>query len=149
MKCSKFLLLVGLFIHYGTSYARTGFADAASVKQQLIDLSPTEASALLIKVKEAQSSLKGGQFQPYELLAGSVASYEATNISPREAFMVVPFDQVWRIERVRTDNGLWQPYKLAYAPKGMGQLYWDIEVVLGINGNIERELMVYNPPAPF
>ena len=117
MKCSKFLLLVVLFIQYGTSYARTGFADAASVKQHLIDLSATEASALLIKIKEAQSSLKRGQFQSFELLAGSVASYEATNISPREAFMAVTFDQVWRIERIRTGNVLWQPYKLAYAPR--------------------------------
>ena len=149
MKRWKFLLFVGLFIQCGTSHAQTGLARAVSVKQHLIDLSAAEASLLLMKVKEAQSSLKGGQFQPFELLAGSVASYEATNISPREAFLSVPFDEVWKIQRVRTDNGLWQPYKLAYAPKGLGQLYWDIEVVLGINGNIERVQMVYKPPAPF
>ena len=149
MICSKFLLLVVLFIQYGTSHARTGFADAASVKQQLIDLSAGEASVLLIKAKEAQRSITRGQFQPFELLAGSVASYEATNISPGEAFLAVRFDEVLKIERVRSDKGLWQPYKLAYAPKGRGQLYWDIEVVLGTNWNIERVLMVYKPPAPF
>jgi hypothetical protein len=33
--------------------------------------------------------------------------------------------------------------------KGLGQLYWDIEVVLGFDGNIERVLMIYKPPAPF
>lgn len=59
------------------------------------------------------------------------------------------FQKVWNIEPVRTDNPLWQPYRLAYAPNGLGQLYWDIEVVLGINGNIERLLMIYKPPAPF
>lgn len=100
-------------------------------------------------MKEAQIRLKRGELLTFELLAGSAASNEAAKISPREAFLAVPFDQVWEIKRIRTDNRSWQPYELAYAPKGLGQLYWDIEVVLGVNGNIERLMMVYKPPAPF
>lgn len=72
-----------------------------------------------------------------------------TEVSPREAFLQVPFKKVWNIERGRTDNSLWQPYRLSYAPNGLGQLYWDIEVVLGFYGDIERVLMIYKPPAPF
>jgi hypothetical protein len=72
-----------------------------------------------------------------------------TRVSARDAFLQVRFDDVWNFERVRTDNRGWQPYKLAYAPKGLGQLYWDIEVVLGSDGNIERVLMIYKQPAPF
>ncbi len=40
-------------------------------------------------------------------------------------------------------------YSLAYSPNGLGQLYWEIEVALGFNGDIERVLMTYKPPAPF
>ncbi len=148
MKYWQFLLFVGLSLRCDTAHAETGLAQSAPVKQHLMGLSAAEASMLLIKLKEAQSSLKTGDMQYFELLAGSVASFEAAKISPREAFLAVPFDEVWRIRRVRSDNRLWQPYKLSYAPKGLGQLYWDIEVVLGSSGNIERVLMVYKVPAP-
>jgi hypothetical protein len=148
MKYWQFLLFVGLSLQCDTAHAETGLAQSAPVKQHLMGLSAAEASMLLIKLKEAQSSLKTGDMQYFELLAGSVASFEAAKISPREAFLAVPFDEVWRIRRVRSDNRLWQPYKLSYAPKGLGQLYWDIEVVLGSSGNIERVLMVYKVPAP-
>ena len=148
MKYWQFLLFVGLSLQCDTAHAETGLAQSAPVKQHLMGLSAAEASMLLIKLKEAQSSLKTGDMQYFELLAGSVASFEATKISPREAFLAVPFDEVWRIRRVRSDNRLWQPYKLSYAPKGLGHLYWDIEVVLGSSGNIERVLMVYKVPAP-
>ncbi|MEO5773032.1 MAG: hypothetical protein ABIQ32_02800 [Sphingomicrobium sp.] len=145
----RFLLFVGLSIQCAAGSAQTTIIHPVPAKRQLGGLSATEASALLAKVKEAQNRLRGGEFLPFELLAGSLASYEATKVSPRDAFLAVPFDEVLAIQRVRTDNLLWQPYKLAYAPKGLGQLYWDIEVVLGINGNIERVLMIYKPPAPF
>ena len=82
-------------------------------------------------------------------MAGSIASYEMTKSSPRDVFPQVPFKEVWDIERVRTDNRLWQPYRLAYSPEGLGQTYWDIEVVLGFSGDIQRVLMTYKPPAPF
>ncbi|HEX8444130.1 MAG TPA: hypothetical protein VF631_10845 [Allosphingosinicella sp.] len=78
-----------------------------------------------------------------------MASSETTKVSPRDAFLQVPFKRVWNIERVQTDNRLWQPHRLAYAPNGPGQLYWDIEVVLGSEGEIERVLMIYKPRAPF
>ncbi len=149
MKRWQLLLLVGLSIQCGNARAQTGIAYAAPVKQQLIGFSAAEASVLLIKLQEAQSHLKDGELQYFELLAGSFASHEATLISPREAFLAVPFDEVWLIRRLRSDNRFWQPYKLSYAPEGLGQIYWDIEVVLGSNENIERVLMVCKVPAPF
>ena len=93
--------------------------------------------------------MKAGKFESFELLAGSIASYEKSKVPPREAFLQVSFTSVWNVERVRSDNKLWQPYRLAYAPEGLGKRYWDIEVVLGISGNIERVSMTYKPPAPF
>jgi hypothetical protein len=116
---------------------------------QLNGLSPQDAAELITKLENAQRSLKSGEFQPFELLAGSIASYDTTKVSPRDAFLQVAFRNVWKIERVRTDNKLWQPYKLAYAPDGLGKLYWDIELVLGSEGKIERVSMIYKPPAPF
>jgi hypothetical protein len=148
MKRWQLLLFVGLSMQCETARAQDAITHHVPAERQLNGLSATEASTLLAKLKEAQSSLKKGKFQYFELLTGSVVSYEATKISPRDAFLAVPFDEVWAITRGRTDNRLWQPFKLAYAPKGLGQLYWDIEVVLGSNGNIERVLMVYKFPAP-
>jgi hypothetical protein len=117
--------------------------------RQLRGLTAEEAAALLGKLEDAQRLLKAGEPQYFELLAGSMASYDMTKLSPRDVFLDVPFQQVWDIERVQTDNPMWQPYRLAYSPNGLGQLYWDIEVALGFNGNIERVLMNYKPPAPF
>lgn len=117
--------------------------------RQLRGLTAGEAAALVAKLEDAQRRLKAGELAPFELLAGSVASYEMTRLAPRDAFLQVPFEAVWQIERIPTDNPLWQPYKLAYAPDGLGRLYWEIEVVLGVNGAIQRVLMLYKPPAPF
>ena len=144
-----FAFFVALSAQCATAVAQSALPQALPAKRQLIDLNASEASALLAKVKDAQRRLKAGGFVSFELLAGSVASYDATNISPRHAFLAVPFDDVWDIKRVHSDNPLWQPYRLAYAPNGLGHLYWDIEVVLAINGDIERVLMTYKPPAPF
>jgi hypothetical protein len=71
------------------------------------------------------------------------------NVSPRDAFLSIPFRKVWNIERLPSDNRLWQPYRLSYAPNGLGQLFWEIEIALGFNGDLERVLMNYKPPAPF
>jgi hypothetical protein len=116
--------------------------------RQLKGLSSQDAIDLIAKLENAQRQLKAGEFQSFELLAGSIASYDKTKVSPREAFLQVPFRSVWEVERVSTDNELWQPYMLAYAPDGHGKLYWEIEVVLGIEGQIERVSMTYKSPAP-
>ena len=34
-------------------------------------------------------------------------------------------------------------------PYGPGQLYWDIEVMSGLEGRLERVVMTYKAPAPF
>jgi hypothetical protein len=117
--------------------------------RQLRGLNAGEASALVVKLSEAQNKLRAGEFQSFELMSGSIAGYDMIKVSPRDAFLQVSFQQVWEIERVPTDNRLWQPFKLAYAPDGLGQLYWDIEVVLGASGQLERVTMIYKPPAPF
>jgi hypothetical protein len=116
--------------------------------RQLNGLSSQDATDLIAKLEIAQRQLRAGKFQSFELLSGSIASYDKTKVSPREAFLQVPFRSVWEVERVRTDNELWQPYRLAYAPDGLGKLYWDIEVVLGLEGQIERVSMTYKSPAP-
>ena len=61
----------------------------------------------------------------------------------------MPFEKARSIERVRTDNPLWQPYKLVVAPNGPGELIWEVEVVLDYYGEVQRVKMVYKPPAPF
>ena len=116
--------------------------------RQLQGLTKEEAAALLTKLEDAQRRLKAGEPEYFELLSGSLASYDMTSSSPRDVFLRTPFQRVWNIERVPTDNSLWQPFRLTYSPDGLGMLYWDIEVVIGVNGNIERVLMIYKPAPP-
>ena len=145
--CRLFLLLV--LAHPAVGCAQANRTISVPPRQQLHGLDADEAAALIAKVEEAQRQLRAGESLSFELLAGSMASNAMTKVSPREAFLQVPFRRVWKIDRVRTDNRLWQPYKLSYAPSGIGQLYWEIEVVLGSSGDIERVLMIYKIPAPF
>ena len=123
--------------------------EVALPERQLQGLSDEEADSLISKLEAAQGQLDKGEFQSFALLSGSIASYRAALIPPREAFLSTRFADVWNIERLETDTRLWNPYRLSYAPNGLGQLYWDIEVVLGFNGDIEKVTMLYRPPAPF
>ncbi len=149
MRCGHALLVGILLFPCGIGHAQEPSTIPVPAAQQLRGLTAGEAAALIAKLENAQSRLRAGEFVSFELLAGSVASNEMTQLAPREAFLRVPFRAVWQIERVPTDNPLWQPYKLAYAPDGLGRLYWEIEVVLDVNGGIQRVLLLYKPPAPF
>ena len=149
MRGWRFLIIAVLAVQPAIGWTGAVKTVPVPTTRQLRGLDAREATALIAKLKDAQRALKTGKPQHFELLAGSIASYDMTKSPPRDAFLQVPFQQVWNIERVRTDNRLWQPYRLSYAPNGLGQLYWDIEVVLGFNGEIQRVLMVYKPPAPF
>lgn len=149
MRRCLFLLVVVLSVQGAIGRAETRTALPVPATRQLSGLNADEANVLIAKLEDAQRRLRAEEFQPFELLAGSIASYEMVKVSPRDAFLQVPFEEVWDIKRGSTENRLWQPYRLAYAPNGLGQLYWDIEVVLGSDGNIERVLMIYKPPAPF
>ncbi len=118
-------------------------------KVQLLGLSADEATSLVAILQDAQRQLRAGKFQHFALLSGSTASYDETRLSPRDAFLRLPFDRVWHIERIRHDSRALQTHRLYYAPNGLGQLYWDIEVMLGLEGGIERVVMTYRAPAPF
>ena len=149
MRIWHIVFIIGLAGQSAVGDARATQVVSVPTTRQLNGLSPQEAIDLIAKLENAQRRLKAGKFESFELLAGSIASHEKTKVPPRDAFLQVPFKSVWNVERVRSDNKLWQPYRLAYVPEGLGKRYWDIEVVLGINGNIERVSMTYKSPAPF
>ncbi len=118
-------------------------------KVQLLGLNADEAMSLVAILQDAQRQPRAEKFQYFALFSGATASYGATRMSPRDAFLRLPFDRVWRIERIRHDNRALQTHRLAYAPNGLGQLYWDIEVMSGLEGRIERVVMTYKAPPPF
>jgi hypothetical protein len=142
-------LIVGLIVSSAATSAKSFNLQQVLETRQLRGLTAEEATSLIANLTEAQRLLRAGEPVTFELLSGSVASYAMTEVAPRDAFLTVPFEEVWEIERLRTDTPLWRPYRLAYAPDGVGKLYWDVEVILGFSGNIERVQMVYKPPAPF
>jgi hypothetical protein len=108
-----------------------------------------EEAALIAKVANAQAKLKNEKQVVFELLSGAPAFYSMTRTTPREAFLRLPHAKTFSVERKATDNRLWQPYRIIVLPDGPGKLLWDVEVVLGINGQIERIEMLYRPLAPF
>ncbi|HEV7342868.1 MAG TPA: hypothetical protein VGN68_14660 [Sphingopyxis sp.] len=120
-----------------------------AAQPQLRGLTAEEAAALIAKVADAQAKLKSGEPVVFELLSGAPAFYPMTRTAPRDAFLRLPLAKTFSVEREATDNKLWQPYRLIVLPDGPGKLLWDLEVVLGINGQIERIEMLYRPPAPF
>lgn len=149
MRIWHIALIIGLAGQSAIGGAQARQAAPAPSTRQLTGLSPQDAVSLIAKLEEAQRNLEAGKFESFELLAGSIASYDEAKVSPRDVFLKVPFKSVWSVERVRSDNELWQPYRLAYAPDGLGKRYWEIEVVLGIDGDIQRVSMTNKPPAPF
>jgi hypothetical protein len=120
----------------------------ATVHARLRGLSSAEAEVLIAKLRELQSRLRGGEAVFFQLLSGAPASYPMTTVSPRDAFLGLTFDDIESIERMQTGNRLWQPFKLVLTPNGPGRLFWDVEVVLGFYGQVERVEMMYRPPAP-
>ena len=112
-------------------------------------LTAEEAAALIAKVADAQAKLKNKEQVVFELLSGAPAFYPMTRTAPRDAFLRLPLAKTFSVERKTSDNKLWQPYQIIILPDGPGKLLWDVEVVLGINGQIERIEMLYRPPAPF
>jgi len=116
---------------------------------QLRGIGAAEADALIRTLRELQSRLRRGDQLTFELLSGALASYPMTRVPPREAFLALSFDDLLSIERVATSNRLWQPHRFVFTPNPPGQLVWDVEVVIGINGNVERVEMTYRPPPPF
>lgn len=119
---------------------------------QVRNLTCSEAADLIEKLKQARAALETGKQLYFELLSGGLASSPFTKVSPRDVFLKMPFEKATIIERVKTENRLWQPYKLAYAtgsrgigPMGSVEFGWDMEVVLGFTGRIERVQMVAKP----
>ena len=117
--------------------------------RHLNGLTAAEADALIATLKEAQRTLRNDGKLYFDLLSGAPASDPITKVSPRDVFREMRFDEVFIIERGPTDNRLWQPYKLAFRPEGPGQTSWQLEVVLGFYGDLQRLEMVYKAPPPF
>ncbi len=121
----------------------------AAPQIQARGLTDAEAKALLAKVADAQAKVKKNDPVVFELLSGAPALYPMARVAPRDAFLRLPLAKTFSVERKATDNKLWQPYRIIVLPDGPGKLLWDVEVVLGVNGQIERIEMLYRPPAPF
>lgn len=118
---------------------------------QFLGLSEEEGSVLLQKVGEAQHRLRTGREALFELLSGSIASYPMASKSPRDAFLEADFDQPWSVERLPSPNPSWHPHRITILPDGPGAdaLSWEVEVVLGFYGDVQRIEMLYKPVPPF
>ena len=97
---SRHLLIAFASSLLGTAAcAQSTITRPAPATRQLRGLAAEEAAALIDKVEEAQRRLRSGEFQPFDLVAGAVASSEMTKVSPRDAFLGIRFDEVWDIEK--------------------------------------------------
>lgn len=144
----SFLLAATALLLAPTALAQPTPASAPA-QPQTRGLTAEEAAALIAKIAEAQARLKNDEKAYFELQSGAPASYPMTRTAPRDAFLHLPLAKTFSVERKASDNKLWQPYRIIVLPDGPGTLLWDVEVVLGIDGQIERIAMLYRPPAPF
>jgi hypothetical protein len=128
--------------------AGQGSGTPAPAAARLSGLDNAEAARLIGILQEAQRRLRMGEQLFFDLLSGAPASYRETEISPRRAFLDMAFENALIIERHQSRNRLRQPYRLTIS-RAWGEVYWDVEVVLGFEGNIERVEMVFRPPPPF
>jgi hypothetical protein len=145
-----FLIALALcsFWHSSVGIAATKGPPPPS-KQQLTGLSLDEAASLIETLEDAQRDMRQGKSRNFELLSGSSASNKQTKVSPQKVFLQIPFAKVWNIERLKTENSFRQSYRLDYSPDGLGQRYWEVEVAMGPNQNIQGVVMIYKLPAPF
>lgn len=149
MKYSRLIAIAATALLLAPATFAQPTAINVAAQPQLRGLTAEEAAALIAKVADAQSRLRKKDQVVFELLSGAPTFYPMTSTAPRDAFLRLPLAKTFSVERKATDNKLWQPYRLIVLPDGPGKLLWDVEVVLGINGQIERIEMLYRPPAPF
>ena len=116
---------------------------------QLRGVTLADAEEVIAKVIEGQSKLRSGEEAYFHLLSGAPASYPMTTTSPRDAFLAADFRQPFSVERLPPANSSWKPYRLILTPNGVGNLLWEVEVVLGFYGQIEKVEMLYRLPHPF
>lgn len=121
---------------------------AQHVESKLKGLTPAEANLLVAKLQHAQTELRAGRNETFELIAGAPASNPAAQMSPRRTFIEMSFEHPWSIERKAT-TGLWQPYELVYFPPGPHSLMWKVKVVVGQMGQLVRVELLYTAPPPF
>ncbi len=107
-----------------------------------------EAQSLVERLAAAQRSLSNGTAY-FALLSGAPASYSKNEISPRDAFLALDWSDVRFVQRFETGNRFQKGYRLSVMPEGLGQLFWEVTVTLGAEGELERVEMYYRPPAPF
>ncbi|MDG2530822.1 hypothetical protein [Caulobacter endophyticus] len=116
---------------------------------RLAGLDREAAIALIGKLKAAQDGLRGDGKLYFGLLSGAPAAYPQAKLAPRDVFLKADFDRPFEISKPASDNPLWVPYKITLLPEGPGRIVCDVEVVLGINGQIERVTLYYHAPHPF
>ncbi|HYC98088.1 hypothetical protein [Brevundimonas sp.] len=143
------IAVIGLALSGSPASAQTVPQPVTYASTQPLALTAEEKADLIAKIQEAQTDLRSGARLYFQLLSGAPAAYPMTAMSPRDAFLNASFDQPASMLRQPTDNPSWRPYRLTLTPNGVGNLLWDVEVVLGFNGQIERIEMFYRYPPPF
>lgn len=137
---------LSLALVYATPVQAAVPADAIP---QLKGLNANDAQLVVAKLVEGQRAVKARDKVYFELLSGAPATYDATLVPPRQAFLGMHFERPDVVERLEAPNSLWHPYRLTYFAKKGSELMWEVEVVLGFEEQLERVQMLYKPPPPF
>lgn len=148
MKVAAAILSLCVMAAPDAAQAGTPPAAAVPATRHLSGLTPQDAAALIVLLQDAQQRLSAGARPSFHLRSGSVAYYDEAALPPREVFLAVPFNEVWQIRQEASNSSLVR-YRLAYAPDGLGQPYWDIEAMVSRSGKLEAVTLTYLPPAPF
>ena len=133
----------------GALYAQ---AQADAPAQHLRSLDVTEASRVLDTLRSEQAKLRNGQKTFFHLSSGAPASYDQNRIAPRDAFLALDLDHVWRIERKSPEGEVFPLYEITVVPDGHNAPIWKVDVQMTWANDVARIIevrMFYGPPAPF
>jgi hypothetical protein len=82
-------------------------------------------------------------------LSGAPASFSATNIAPREAFLALEFDKAFIIERLHARSPMWRPFRFSFRSQTRERTVWQVDAVLNLYDNVEQVQVMNKVPDPF
>lgn len=111
-------------------------------------LSDAQISELTDKLQDAQVRLRRGDKPVFLLTSGSIAFYEKTQVSPRDAFLDLAFSNPSFVRRQPSDNPTNTLYHLEYWLPGEERMVWDVDISLSSQGEITKVSLFYRRQHP-
>lgn len=116
---------------------------------QLTNVEEGEALEALSRLAQFQQSVREGRVSRVELLAGGAASSTATLQSARDLLDMLPLDKALFAEKLPQGEFGRERYRFSVFPDGLGQIFWQVDLVMASDTEIARVTVLRKIPAPY